>query len=154
MSTRDTQQQYSLYLQELRLSLRNNSGAYGFSVMITAALATVSALHSPPEVTDIFLFLLGAVASFAAIEVAATRGFRRSLSEKETSKVIALGSSLGIVSISLAVGTAALAALALPETLSWPVASFMGSSAYLLLTAFEMSVARRIEEARNLTGRS
>ena len=147
---RELRQQRSLYLRELRLSLRNNSGAYGYSVMITAVLAVVMAIHRPPTVGDLFLFLLGAVVSFAAIELAATHGFRRALAGTETTKVIALGSSLGILSISAAVGAAALAALVLPETLSWPVGSFLGSSMYLLVTAVEMSVARRIEEARDL----
>jgi len=149
---RGRRERRSLYRRELRLSLRNNSGAYGFSVMITAVLAVVMAIHHPPSVGDLFLFVLGAVVSFAAIEFAATRGFRLSLSDTETSKVIALGSSLGIVSISTAVGVAALAALILPESLSWAAGSFLGSSVYLLVTALEMSVARRIEEARDLVG--
>ncbi len=153
MTTSSQRQQFSLYLQELRLSLRNNSGAYGFSVMITSVLAVLTSLHRTPGVVHIFLFLFGAVVSFATIQVAATRGFRRSLAEQEQSKVVALGGSLGIVSISVAVGAAALVGLVLPELLAWPVGSFVGSTLYLLLTALEMSAARRIEEARNLTGK-
>lgn len=151
MTTDAEHQQYSLYLQELRLSLRNNSGAYGYSVMITSVLAVLTTLHRTPEVGHVFLFLLGAVVSFAIIQIAATHGFRRSLAEQEASTVVALGGSLGIVSISVAVGVAALAGLILPELLSWPIGAFLGSTLYLLLTALEMSAARRIEEARNLT---
>lgn len=153
MTTSSQHQQFSLYVQELRLSLRNNSGAYGFSVMITSVLAVLTSLHRTPGVPHIFLFLLGAVGSFAAIQLVATRGFRRSLAEQEKSTVVALGGSLGIVSISVAVGAAALVGLILPEMVAWPVGSFVGSTLYLLLTALEMSTARRIEEARNLTGK-
>lgn len=150
MTEKEPGENRSLYVRELRLSLRNNAGAYGFSVMITGVFAVLSAIYSSPDVTEIFLFLVGAVVSFATIEVVATRGFRRSLAEREATQVVALGSSLGLVSLSIAVGAAALAGLVVPEPTSWPVGSFVGSSAYLLVTAAEMAVARRIEEARDL----
>lgn len=153
MTTNTDSEQFSLYVQELRLSLRNNSGAYGYSVMITSVLAVLTALQRAPGVGQVFLFLFGAVVSFATIQFAATRGFRRSLAEQESTTVVALGGSLGIVSISVAVGAAALAGLVLPELISWPAGSFVGSTLYLLLTALEMSTARRIEEARDLTRR-
>lgn len=38
------------YVTELRLSLRNNAGAYGYSVMITGCFATLSATEQPPQV--------------------------------------------------------------------------------------------------------
>ncbi|QBI55213.1 hypothetical protein [Streptomonospora litoralis] len=140
---------HALYLRELRLALRNNSGAYGYSVMITGALAILSAVYRSPDIGQVFLFLLGAVLSFAAVELLATRGFTRPIDDSEATKVIALGSSLNFASIGLAVGAAAIAGVLLPATLAWPVGGFLGSLVYLLGAAVEMSVARRIQEFRN-----
>ncbi|GAA4941753.1 hypothetical protein GCM10023224_24870 [Streptomonospora halophila] len=139
-----------LYLRELRLALRNNSGAYGYSVMITGTLAVLTAVNRSPQVGQVFLFLLGAVLSFAAVEVLATRVFTKPMNEDEATKVIALGSSLNFASIAVAVGAAALVALVLPSTLSWTAGGFVASLVYLLTAAVEMAVARRIEEYRNL----
>lgn len=139
-----------LYAREIRMALRNNSGAYGFTVTVTCSLSMLSAVHSPPSPLRIFLFVFGAVASFFVVELFATRLFRRPLGGDEESRVVALGSSLGVLSISLAVGAAALCGSFLPATLSWFAGSFAASVTYLVVNAVEMSVARRVEEARDL----
>jgi hypothetical protein len=137
-----------IYTSELRLTLRNNSGAFSYSVMITCTLAMVSAVQAPPEPGQILLFLVGAVVSFAVIETLATRGFTRGLTDEEAPDVVALGASISLVSIALAVAAAWLVAAVLPETLSWPAAALVASTTYLLLSGAEMVLARRIEEAR------
>ena len=137
-----------LYLSELRLALRNNAGAYGYSVMITGALAVLTATYKSPTAGQVFLFLLGAVLSFAVIELLATRGFTRPIDDSEATKVIALGSSLSLVSVAAAVGAALLGAMVLPKTPAWLVGGFLASLIYLLVSALEMSLARRIQEVR------
>ncbi|WP_211658299.1 hypothetical protein [Phytoactinopolyspora halophila] len=137
-------------MSELRLSLRINAGAYGYSVMITCTLAILAAIHVPPAPGQIFLFLLGAAASFATVETIATRGFSRPPSDQERSDVVALGSSLSLVSIALGVAAAGLLGTILPETASWIVGPFTASITYLLTLSVEMSVARRIEESREV----
>ncbi|HEX6196158.1 MAG TPA: hypothetical protein VFZ37_09615 [Jiangellaceae bacterium] len=139
-----------LYVRELRLSLRNNTGAYGFSVMITSVMAMLSAIHDPPQPGQIIAFFIGAVATFAIIEAVATRGFRRSLADREATKVVALGSSLSLVSIAAAVGVATAVGYLLPVSAAWLVGPFLASMTYLVLTAAEMTAARRIQEARNV----
>lgn len=138
-----------LYVRELRLSLRNNSGAFGYSVMITSTMAMLTSIEGSPRPGHVILFLLAAVASFALIEVIATRAFTRSL-EDETTTVIALGASLNLLSIAAAVGLAAALGALLPVPLSWLIAPFTASVTYLLGTAVEMAVARRIEERRDI----
>lgn len=140
-----------LYVRELRLSLRNNSGAFGYSVMITCTLAMLTSIEGSPRPLHIVLFLLAAVASFAVIEVIATRAFTRSL-EDENTTVIALGASLNLFSIAGAVGLAAGLGALLPVPLSWLIAPFTASATYLLVTAVEMAIARRIEEKRQVDG--
>ncbi|EHR49447.1 hypothetical protein SacmaDRAFT_1164 [Saccharomonospora marina XMU15] len=139
-----------LYTREIRMALRNNSGAYGFTVTVTCSVSMLSVMHTAPSPLHIFLFVFGAVASFFFVEMLATRLFRRSLGGDEKSNVVALGSSLGVFSISLAVGATALTAFLLPVTLSWFVGSFAASVTYLLVNALEMDIARRLEEARNV----
>ncbi|NIJ13770.1 hypothetical protein FHU38_004114 [Saccharomonospora amisosensis] len=139
-----------LYTREIRMSLRNNSGAYGFTVTVTCSLSMLSAVNTAPSPLQIFLFVFGAVTSFLVVETLATRLFRRSLGGDEKSNVVALGSSLGVLSISLAVGAAALCGVLLPATPSWFVGSFAASVTYLLVNALEMGIARRVEEARDL----
>src|SRR5699024_6189080 len=97
----------------------------------------------------IVLFVLAAGASFALIEVVATRAFTRSLEDEHTT-VIALGSSLNLISIALAVGLAAGLAALLPTLLTWLIAPFSASTTYLLFTAVEMMAARRIEAHASL----
>lgn len=139
-----------LYVREVKLSLRNNAGAYGYSVMITCVLAMVSTVHSTPQPGQIFLFVLGAGASFLVVEAVATSGFRRSLKSGESTTVVALGTALSAVSISVGVGAAWIVAVLLPVTLAWFAASLAASMLYLLLSALEMGFARRIEEARDV----
>lgn len=140
-----------LYVRELRLSLRNNSGAYGYSVMITCVMAMLSAIDRPPDPSEIISFFLGAIASFAIFEGIATRGFSRALNdEEENTEVVALGSSFNLASIAAAVSLAAAAGQLLPTGFSWLVGPFIASSTYLLLTAAEMTFARRVQEARKV----
>ncbi len=139
-----------LYVRELRLSLRNNSGAYGYSVMITCVFAMLSAIIAPPGAGQIVVFFLGAIASFAVIETLATRGFTRGLDDREATKVIALGSSFNLASIASAVGLAAAVGHVVPTGAAWFLGPFLGSVTYLLVTAAEMSVARRVQEARHV----
>lgn len=138
-----------LYVRELRLSLRNNSGAFGYSVMITSTMAMLTSIAGSPRPAHIVLFLLAAVASFALIEAIATRVFTRSLEDEDTT-VIALGASLNLLAITVAVGLAAAVAALVPTPLLWLLAPFGASVAYLLLTAAEMTIARRIEERRRV----
>ncbi len=90
------------------------------------------------------------MASFAVIETMITRGFKRQPKDQEATEIVALGSSLSLVSIALAVGTAWLLATVLPEAVSWLIGPFSASLVYVAALGAEMSVARRIEEARNI----
>lgn len=139
-----------LYVKEVRTSLRNNSGAFGYSVMITCSLAMLSAQHSSPNPLQIMLFALGAVLSFLVVEAVATNVFRRSLGDEEQTRVVALGSSIGVLSVGVALGATAATGAWLPATAAWLGGSFAASTTYLLLNAVEMTIARRVEETRHL----
>src|SRR5699024_9908036 len=140
----DRSSEVGLYIRELRLSLRSKSAASGYSVIITCTMAMRTSNAGSPLPARIVLFVLAAVASFALIEVGAARAFTRSLEDEHT-PVIALGSSLNLISIALAVGLAAGLAALLPTLLTWLIAPFSASTTYLLFTAVEMMAARRFE---------
>jgi MFS family permease len=133
------------YRTGLKTSIRNNSTAYGFSIVASADISALSHLLKPPSLLEIFVFLFGAAVSFASVEAIATGGFRDE-SREEPSKVVALGSALAILSMSLAVGAAAAVAAFLEGWLAWFIASWFSSTAYLAVVAAEMAFARRIEE--------
>lgn len=150
MPDRDATERASLYASELRFSLRNNAGAYGFSVMITGSMALLTSQYESPTMLQVFLFFFGAVLSFAGVEAIATRGFRRSLSDEEGTVVVALGASLSLFSIGIALAMVVLCTMVLPATTGWLIAPFAGSMVYLLVTGVEMGIARRIEERRGI----
>src|SRR5690625_298701 len=138
------------YVQELRLSLRNNVGAYGYSVMITCCLSMLSARLHTPQPGELFWFIIGAVASFGLIEAIATRGFQRPLASGEPTQVVALGSALNLFAIVIAMFATLAAAAWVAEPLAWAVGSFGASVVYLIGTSIEMSIARKIEDKRGL----
>src|SRR5690625_4233039 len=92
----DRSSEVGLYIRELRLSLRNNSGAFGYSVMITCTMAMLTSIAGSPRPAHIVLFVLAAVASFALIEVVATRAFTRSLEDEHTTVIALDRKSVGV----------------------------------------------------------
>lgn len=131
-------------MRGLTASIRGNSNAYGYSIVATADFAVLSKLTSSSTLTDIFLFIAGAVLAFAMIEAIGTRMFTRSLPD-EPSRVVALGSAIGIISISAAVGVAVGVGKLLPPLAAWPVGAFASSVIYLLVVAVEMALAEHVE---------
>ena len=131
----------------VRTSVRNNVSAYGFSVMITAAFAVLSASLGSPPVGDVFLYAAGAVAGVTLVEGIASRGFRVRL-RGEPSDVIALGSSFSFASVGLSVGAAALAAAIVPTWAAWLIGPFAASAIYVLASGIEMALAHEAQRRR------
>ncbi len=139
------------YGRELQASLRNNSSAYGFSIMITASFGMLVQALGEPSVTDVFLFAAGGVAAFSVLEAAATAGFRHR-THAERPDVVALGSAFSFLSVGAGVGIAALAGHLLTTGVAWPLGSFAASCTYLLIVAAEMLLARRLQERSEAHG--
>jgi hypothetical protein len=133
-----------LFVEGLRTSVTGNAYAYGFSIMITLSLAVLIAERRTPTVGQVFLFLLGAVSGFVVVEAVASRGFR-SRDTGEPPQVVVAGSALAFVSVSAAVGAAALLGEVLDSGVVWPVGAFCASAVYTLLVGVEMMVAARAE---------
>jgi len=131
----------------VRTSVRNNVSAYGYSVMITAAFAVLSASLGSPPVGDVFLYAGGAVTGVTVVEGVVSRGFRLRM-RGEPSDVIALGSSFSFASVGLSVGAAALAASIVPTWAGWLLGSFAASAFYVVASGAEMALAHEAQKRR------
>lgn len=130
------------YRRGLGNSARNNTLAYGYSVAITGSFGLLVHFEGNPGVVDVILFGIGASIAFAVVNVVVTEGFQQPV-EREPRVVMALATSVGAVSISAALGVAALAGWLLSGWLPWVLAPLAASLAYLLTAAGEVALARR-----------
>ena len=133
------------FLRGLGESARTNGLAYGYSVALTGAYIVLQAGAGVPRVRDAFLFGLGASITFALAGAFVTRGFRQRV-EREPPVVLALGSALGILSISAATGSCALLTLVADGSLAWFVGPLLASTVYLIVSALELVLARGAHE--------
>jgi hypothetical protein len=91
------------YASGLKASVHNNSIAYAFSIMITAALAVVSASRDTPGIWEVLTFAGGAVLLFTVVEAFVYFALRHRL-EEESTEVRLLGGIFSFLSIGLARG--------------------------------------------------
>lgn len=134
----------------LQTTVLNNASAYAYSVTITATFAATQRVLDSPSLPELFLFVVGATAAFAAAEGAATRGFR-DRGRPERGDVIALGSAMAMISVSVSLAVAIGLAHLFGGAIAWFVVPFGATVAFLLLSGLEMMLARREQERRNDT---
>ena len=127
------------YLRGLHASARGNA-AYGYSVTITASFGLLSVAAGTPTAPEIFAFAGGAVLAFAAVEAWVSGGFRHGLRD-EPSEVKALGGSISVFSVGMALLAALSAGSLIGGFLAWPLGSFLATLLYLLLFALEIGLA-------------
>jgi hypothetical protein len=129
------------YVRGLGMSARNNALAFGYSVAATASFGMLVHTDGPPTVLDIFMFVLGSGIAFAAVNALVTRGFRER-AEQEPPVVVALSTSLAVVSISAAVGMVLLLGWGVGGWAAWLLGALLGTWVYLSIAALEMALAR------------
>jgi hypothetical protein len=132
------------YRDALRGSIGDNAAAFGFSVMMTSTYAVLQSILGSPPIGFIFLFAVGAVAGFVALEVIATRGLSRDLSIERAS-VLAYGALLSFFSVSVGVGAAALVATVVEGDAGFPLGGAAATAAYLLAVGGETLLGREAE---------
>jgi hypothetical protein len=129
------------YFRGLGESTRTNALAFGYSITSTASFVILEQTAGQVTVGRIFLFAAGAGVAFAGVNALVTRGFRERV-DREPPLVLALGSSLSVVSISAGVGIAALVGDAIHGAVGWLVAPTLATWAYLGVAALEIAAAR------------
>jgi hypothetical protein len=133
------------FLRGLGESARTNGTAYGYSVALTGDYIALQGGAGTPHVQDAFLFGVGASITFALAGAFVTRGFRQRV-EREPPVVLALGTAISILSISAATATCALLTLVATGSIAWFLGPLLGSTVYLLVSAFELVLAREAHE--------
>ena len=126
-------------------SARTNGLAYGYSVALTGAYIVLQTRAGSPKVPDAFLFGIGASITFALAGAVVTRGFRRRV-DREPPVVVALGIAISVLSISAAIGACSLVSWLCQGHLAWFLGPLVASAVYLVVSAFELMLARGVHE--------
>ncbi len=125
-------------------SVRGNSTAFGFSIMITLSFGMLSHLRGSPDVREMLLFGVAAAVAVSVLEAAASRGFRLEI-EQVSQRTDMLGTALNFISVAAAVGTVAAIGELVTGTLAWPLGAIAASTVYVLIESFELFVAEVIQ---------
>lgn len=128
------------YLRALATIVRRTAIPYGYTITIWTAGAALEHGHPKPDLGQTYLFLLGAVAGFAAVALIAARGSPHEL-EAASGDLLRTG-VINALALAAALGAAALAAM-IPGTSAWPLGSFGATVVYLLVASLELTLAHR-----------
>jgi len=131
----------------LSTSVRGNSPAFGFSIMITASFGAANGIIGTPSAAEALLFGVGAALAVASIEAVVSRGFRASAAAAP-SEVRLLATSMNVASVAAGVGAAIALAEMLGDGVGWPAAAAGASGVYVLVEAAEVALAEVIQAAR------
>ena len=129
-------------------STRHNSLAYGYSLALTGAFGVLNLLDRT-TVLNVILFGVGASMTFSIANPLVTRGFTTRV-EGEPPLVLVLGTSLGFVSVTLAILAAAGAGWLFGDWVAWLVGAFVASVVYLVLSAVQFVLARAFRSVFSL----
>lgn len=131
----------------LGTSVRGNSTAFGFSIMITISFGALQSLAGSPSLTELLAFGVAAAIALALLEGAVSRGFVRRVGSAPA-EVAMLGTAMNFASVAAGVG-AAIAVGELWTTFgAWPAGAFCAAVAYVLAESAEMLIAERVQRSR------
>ncbi len=133
------------YSRGLGMAARNNALAFGYSIAASASFAILDRTAHDPSVFHIFLFVIGASLGFSGVNALVTRGYRERV-EQEPPVVVALATSLAVLSVSVAAGVAGLIGWVVGGWVAWLTGSLLATLAYLAIAALEMALARGLHE--------
>ncbi|MBX9244789.1 hypothetical protein ICW40_08195 [Actinotalea ferrariae] len=127
----------------LRSTVGRESTTFGFSILVTVTFGLLQAMEGSPDVGRVFLYAIGAVASFTLLEGVLSRGFRRPMPQHRT-EVQAAGTSLNLVSVLGGLGAAWLLGSAMSGPGVWVLAPFVSATVYLVLESLETALGERL----------
>ena len=134
---------WSVVLRGMRSTVGRESTTFGFSVLVTAVFGLLATTEGSPDVLRVFLYAVGACASFTALEGLLSRGFRAPMPQHRT-RVQAVGTSLNLLSVvgGLAAGWAVAAAMT--HAAVWVLSPFVAAVVYLLLESLETALGEHL----------
>ena len=130
-------------MRALGSSVRGNSTAFGFSIMITLSFGALQSLRGTPSLAELLLFGVAAALAVAALEALVTRGFRQPV-DRVSQRSDLLGTAMNFASVAAGVGTAIGLAEIIGGVVIWPLAAAAAATVYVLTEAAEIFVAERI----------
>lgn len=123
--------------------LRGSAVPYGYALTVWATHGVLTNEHGNPDVWDVILFIVGAVAAFTLLGLIAGRVSSRPLPTGQADLIRA--GAIHVLAIGVAFGAATLLAL-IPGAIAWALGSFAATALYLSIASFEIVIARRIDE--------
>ena len=128
-------------------SVRGNSTAFGFSIMITASFGGLVSVHGTPVFLEIMLFGVGAAAAVGVLEGLVSWGFRVPASASP-SEIQLLGTAMNFLSVAAGIATAVGLGEIVGTPPAWPVAAFGAAGVYMLVESVELLLAEGIQRLR------
>jgi hypothetical protein len=132
--------------QAFATMLEASAAPYGYTISVWSSGALLMHFRGQPSVAEVFAFVAGAVAGFAALGAVGRRVIRRAEPISPGPSRVWAG-AMHWLAVGVAVGAAALIAQ-LPGWTAWPLASAGATVVYLALTALELAIATRAASER------
>jgi hypothetical protein len=123
--------------------LRGSAVPYGYALTVWATHGVLTNQQGNPDVQDLVLFILGAVAAFGLLGTVAERLSSRPLRPARGDLIRA--GAIHVVAIGVAFAAAALIAL-IPGAIAWALGSFAATALYLSIASVEIILAHRLDE--------
>lgn len=147
MGERDEARGGGALVTALATSVSSNSTAFGFSISITVAFGVTQSLNGSPTMVELLLYGIGAAVAVGLLEAIVTRGFRRRVGSVPP-EVSMLGTSMNLLSVAAAVGTAVGVADLVDGTATWPITGFAIAMVFILAETTEILLAERVQRRR------
>ena len=129
-------------LEALATVIRGSAVPYGYTLTVLSSHSIISHSHGPPTVFDILLFVVGAIAAFAALALLSQRFAPRPLPTMRGDLVKA--GMIHVFAIGAAFGASVLIGL-IPGVAAWPLAAFAATALYLSIASLEIDLAHRFD---------
>lgn len=124
-----------------------SAAPYGYTVSIWSSGAILMHAHGTPDVLDVVLFAVGAIAGFAVLGLAATAGRPTVATLERGGERVAAG-MLNWLAVGAALGSAALLA-EIPSRVAWMLASLAATALYLLGASAQLALVDRRARRRD-----
>ena len=121
----------------------SSAAPYGYTLTVWSSGALLIHYRRSPAVWEVFLFLAGAIAAFAALWLIGHEPIERARPVSQQS-ARALAGTLDLFAVGVAVGAAALLAM-IPSWAAWPVTSLGATGIYMTAASVQLAVAEQRE---------
>lgn len=127
-----------VYIKNLKVTLRDNSSAYGYSILITAVYATLN-VYSTATIDTIFMGVIGAAMGFVAVESYIVRVFH-DVDASDTQRTKTIARLMHAISIGCGVGCAAICGAFFNGYAAWFIGALFATVSFILIDGIELSI--------------